>query len=118
MFRAFSKAALGVAVSAVLAASALAAPAGAPLTLKEALSYSFVTGIVSAEHADRIAWARDVRGVHNVWMAQGPAFQPRQVTSFTADDGQELTWLTFSPDGTRLVWVRGGDHDANWPAEG
>ena len=118
MFRACSKAALGVAVSAVLAGSAMAAPAGAPLTLKEALSYSFVTGIVSAEHADRIAWARDVQGVRNVWMAQGAAFQPRQVTSFTADDGQELTWLTFSPDGTRLVWVRGGDHDANWPAEG
>src|SRR5258708_24736290 len=113
MLRAFSKAAMGAALSAGLAASAHAAPTGTPLTLKEALSYSFVTGIVSAEHADRIAWARDVQGVRNVWMAQGPAFQPRPVTSSTADDGQELTWLTFSPDGTRLVWVRGGDHDAN-----
>ncbi len=41
-----------------------------------------------------------------------------QVTHYTEDDGQEITQLTFSPDGTRLVYVRGGDHDANWPAEG
>src|SRR5258708_8350078 len=118
MFRAFSKTTLGVALSAGLAALAHAGPAGAPLTLKEALSYSFVTGIVSAEHADRIAWGRDQEGVRNVWMAQGPAFQPRRVTNFTADDGQELSWLTYSPDGSVLVFVRGGDHDSNWPAEG
>jgi dipeptidyl aminopeptidase/acylaminoacyl peptidase len=30
----------------------------------------------------------------------------------------ELTNLSIAPDGRRLVWVRGGDHDANWPAEG
>ena len=120
MFRAFSKAALVAALSTGLSAALLAhaAPAGAPLTLKEALSYSFVTGIVSAEHADRIAWARDVEGVRNVWVAAGPTFEARQVTHSTADDGQELTWLTYAPDGSRLVWARGGDHDANWPAEG
>lgn len=116
MIQTFGKAALVAALSAAL--SAHAAPAGAPLTLKEALAYSFVTGIVGAEHADRIAWARDVEGVRNVWVAAGPAFQPRPVTHSTVDDGQELTWLTFSPDGSRLLWVRGGDHDANWPAEG
>ncbi|HEY1447126.1 MAG TPA: prolyl oligopeptidase family serine peptidase [Caulobacteraceae bacterium] len=111
-------AALAAVLMAGLATSAPAAAADTPLTLKEALGYSFVTGIVSAEHAEAIAWARDQEGVRNVWIAREPAFQPRQVTDFTADDGQELTWLTFSPDGTRLVFVRGGDHDANWPAEG
>src|SRR5581483_2969408 len=25
---------------------------------------------------------------------------------------------TFTPDGHHIVYVRGGDHDANWPAEG
>ncbi|HEY2482712.1 MAG TPA: prolyl oligopeptidase family serine peptidase, partial [Caulobacteraceae bacterium] len=68
--------------------------------------------------ADRIAWGRQQMGVRNVWVAEGPDFRPRQVTDFTTDDGQELSWLTFSPDGGRLVFVRGGDHDANWPAEG
>ena len=59
-----------------------------------------------------------MRGVRNVWLARAPDYLPRQVTANTADDGQELTNLTFSPDGTHLAWVRGGDHDANWPAEG
>ena len=59
-----------------------------------------------------------VRGVRNIWFANGPDYAPRQVTQCTADDGQEITQLTFSPDGQTLVYVRGGDHDANWPAEG
>jgi dipeptidyl aminopeptidase/acylaminoacyl peptidase len=109
---------IGALLSVGLGMAAHAAPSAAPLTLKEALSYSFVTGIVAAEHADRIAWARDVEGVRNVWVAAGPTFEARPLTHSTADDGQELTWLTYAPDGSRLVWVRGGDHDANWPAEG
>ena len=87
-------------------------------SMREALSYPFVLNLVSAPHADRIAWVRVLRGVRNVWVAEGPAFAPRQVTQFTEDDGQELTQLTFSPDGSVLVFARGGDHDANWPAKG
>src|ERR1019366_8653699 len=30
----------------------------------------------------------------------------------------ELGQLSFSADGKTVVYVRGGDHDANWPAEG
>jgi dipeptidyl aminopeptidase/acylaminoacyl peptidase len=94
------------------------AQAAESFSVADALAYPFTTGLVSAEHADRIAWVRDVKGVRNVWAAEGPDFSPRQVTQFTADDGQELTQLTFSPDGKTLVFVRGGDHDGNWPAQG
>jgi len=88
------------------------------LTMEQALSYPFVSGLVSAEHADSVAWVQDVRGVRNIWVASGPAVTPYQATHYTQDDGQELTQLTFSADGSTLVYVRGGDHDANWPAEG
>ena len=57
-------------------------------------------------------------GVRNVWIARGPSFTPSKATQYLDDDGQEITQLTFSPDGSRLVFVLGGDHDANWPAEG
>ena len=99
------------------AAGAQAQPAG-PLTLEQALSYPFVGGLVAAEHADRIAWVQDVQGVRDIWVADGPGFTPRKVTRYAEDDGQELTGLTFGPDGSRLLYVRGGDHDANWPADG
>ena len=87
----------------------VATATAADFTLDQALSFPFVSELVSAPKADRIAWVRMVRGVRNIWVADGPTYLPRQVTAFTDDDGQELTQLTFSPDGTRLVFVRGGD---------
>ena len=103
-------------IPAALPTSVLAADD--PFSMEQALSYPFIGEMASAEHADRVAWMRNVNGVRNIWMAQGPTFAPQQITHYTADDGQELTQLTFSPDGSKLLYVRGGDHDANWPAEG
>ena len=91
---------------------------GQSFTLQDALSFPFIPELTAAPNTDRIAWVRVVKGVRNVWVADGPKFEPRQVTQFTADDGQELSQLTFSSDGGMLVFVRGGDHDANWPVKG
>ena len=107
---------LGLALATCLASAARAdAP---PAGLEAAISYAYPADLVSAKSGDVIAWVRDVKGVRNVFVAHGPNFVPRQVTHNTLDDGQELSGLAFSPDGSRLVWVRGGDHDENWPAEG
>jgi len=98
--------------------SAASVAAAGSFTVAQVLHYPFTDGLVAAEHRDAIAWVRNLAGVRNVWVARGPAFAARQVTPYTDDDGQEITQLTFSPDGARLVYVRGGDHDENWPAEG
>src|SRR5690348_2300020 len=84
-------------------------------TLQQVLDYPFPSGLSAAKSGDRIAWVINLRGVRNVWVAQAPDFKPRQLTHFAEDDGQEITQLTFSPSGDALVFVRGGDHDANWP---
>ena len=102
----------------VLPGAPRAAPSPSGFTFEQALSYPFVSELAGAPSGSAIAWARTVRGVRTIWYAAGPGFAPRQVTSYAADDGQELTQLTFAPDGRTLVYVRGGDHDANWPAEG
>jgi dipeptidyl aminopeptidase/acylaminoacyl peptidase len=86
--------------------------------MAQAVAFPFVPEMAAAEHGDRIAWVRVYKGARNVWVADGPAFVGRQLTHYTEDDGQEITQLTFSPDGSQLVYVRGGDHDENWPAEG
>ena len=92
-------------------------PSGSPIagnfTMKQALDYPYANELAAAENADLIAWVRIIDGVRNVWIAAGPSFQPRQITHYTEDDGQEITQLTLSPDGTHLVYVRGGDHDEN-----
>jgi dipeptidyl aminopeptidase/acylaminoacyl peptidase len=87
-------------------------------TLSQFLSYPFTTQLVSAQRNSIIGWVETLNGVRNIWVADGPSFEPRRITSGTADDGQELTGLAFAPDGSRIVWVRGGDHDANWAAAG
>jgi dipeptidyl aminopeptidase/acylaminoacyl peptidase len=99
------------------APAAMAQPASAAqrFTLEQVLAYPFPLGLSASRSGDRIAWVIDLNGVRNVWVAQAPAFKPREVTRFIRDDGREITQLTFSPDGHQLVFVRGGDHDANWP---
>jgi dipeptidyl aminopeptidase/acylaminoacyl peptidase len=87
-------------------------------SMAQVLHYPFAAELAAAERGDAIAWVCNLDGVRNVWVARGPAFAPAKVTAFNDDDGQEITQLTFSPDGSRLVFVLGGDHDANWPAEG
>ena len=107
----------------VVAALAIAggAAGAAPTTpdLATLLSYPFIDNLTAAHDADRVAWTSNTRGIRDVWTASAPGFAPRLISTATrGDDGQELTGLVVSPDGTRLVWVRGGDHDANWAAEG
>ena len=96
----------------------VASPALTRPTLSDVLGYSFVGELVSAEHADRIAWVEEVNGVRNVWAAAGPGFAAHRVTRYTQDDGQEITQIHFDRAADTIVFVRGGDHDANWPAEG
>jgi len=96
----------------------LAANARSEFSMQQVLHYPFATELAAAERGDAIAWVCNLDGVRNIWLARAPDFTPAKVTDYTEDDGQEITQLTFSPDGTRLIFVRGGDHDANWPAEG
>ena len=109
---------ISAAVALTLVAGSLQAKPQQAFTMVQVLNYPFVTEIGAAKDANRIAWLRNVAGVRNVWMADGPDFNARQATQYRDDDGQEITQLTFSPNGKYFVYVRGGDHDANWPAEG
>ncbi len=89
----------------------------ADFTLARLLDYPYPSELVAAQDGEHIAWVVKQRGVRNVWIADGPDFEPRRLTHFDADDGQEITQLVFSPKGDMLAFVRGGDHDANWLAE-
>jgi len=66
------------------------------------------------ERCPRVAWASSEQGRNNVLVAAAPDFQARQLTSFTEDDGQEISSLSLSADGEWAVFVRGGEHGGNW----
>ena len=103
-----------VATLASLSGRVGAQPAPPTFTLEQLTAYPFPTELTAAATGARLAWAVDARGQRNVWVAEGGEFVPRQVTHYTADDGQELTSVSLSADGRYVVYVRGGEHGANW----
>lgn len=88
----------------------------AAFSLTSLLSYPYPSNLTSGADGKTIAYTLNERGVRNVFVANAPDYTPRMVTNYTADDGQELTNLKISSDGKYVVYVRGGDHDSNWPA--
>src|SRR3989454_1911947 len=84
-----------------------------PFTVEQVLGFPSPENLVASSVGSTIAWSFNERGVRHVYVAEGPNFATRRVTSYTEDDGQELTQLAFSRDGRTIVYVRGGDHGSN-----
>jgi len=84
---------------------------GSPaFSVDQILSLPQPDNLVAAPSGATIAWTFNERGARNIYVASGPDFAARRVTSYQDDDGQELTNLSFAPDGKTIVYVRGGDH--------
>jgi dipeptidyl aminopeptidase/acylaminoacyl peptidase len=79
-----------------------------PPSIESLLAAPFPSELTAAPTGNRVAWVQNARGVRNVLLAQAPDFTPRPLTAFTDDDGQELSQLTWTPDGQTLFFVRGG----------
>ncbi len=78
-------------------------------TLEQVLSSPFPSDLIATKPGDKVAWVFDHEGKRNIWVAEAPAFSGRQLTKYTADDGQEITGPVFSPDGNWIAYVRGGE---------
>ncbi len=60
-------------------------------TLDDIKTYPFPTELTASKTGSRIAWALDEQGKRNVYVAEGPSYTPRKLTSYNQDDGQEIT---------------------------
>lgn len=80
-------------------------------TIDQALSAPFSSDLVAAPAKGRLAWAANVDGRRNLWVAEptadGKGYASRQVTHYTEDDGQEIDTPEWTPDGSAIVYVRG-----------
>jgi len=79
----------------------------APFSIDQVLSAPFPTEMTAGPNG--FAWVSNARGVRNVMYAAAPDYRARAVTAYTADDGQEISTPVFTPDGSAIVYVRGGD---------
>ena len=77
-------------------------------TLEQVMSAPFPSDLTASKTGNRIAWALNEQGKRNVWVAEGPDFKARRLTSYLEDDGQEISSLSLFADGSTLVYVRGG----------
>jgi dipeptidyl aminopeptidase/acylaminoacyl peptidase len=87
-------------------------PATNGFTLEQVLSSPFPSELIASNDGSKIAWVFDAQGKRNVWIAEAPAFKGRPLTGYNRDDGQEITGITFSPDGKWLAYVRGGEENS------
>ncbi|MEZ4417561.1 MAG: prolyl oligopeptidase family serine peptidase [Gemmatimonadota bacterium] len=98
-------------------------------SLADLMSTPFPSGLVASPAGGAFAWVQNDRGVRNIWVAEAPDYTGRQLTTYAQDDGQEVSGLTFTPDGGTLLFVRGGapnrageipnpTSDPEWPERG
>ena len=62
-----------------------------PFTLEEILRGPFPENLTAAKKVNRVAWTFNQEGQRNVWVADGPTFQAKRLTSYLEDDGQEIS---------------------------
>ena len=86
-------------------------------TLDQIKSYPFPNELTGSTEASKIAWAFDEEGKRNIYVAEGPSFISRRLTSYMEDTGQELSSVSISSDGNWIVYIRGGDFGSNWDDE-
>lgn len=87
------------------------AAARSDLSLEAALSAPFLSSLTAAAKGNRLAWIAEAKGRRNLWVADGPQFHGRAVTRYDQDDGQELSDLCLTADGSTIVFVRGEQPD-------
>jgi len=75
-------------------------------TLEQFMSHPIESNFAAAPDGKNIAWVINDHGKRNI-LVKTDTDLPRFLTEYTLDDGQELSQLTFSPNGTKLLYVRG-----------
>ena len=94
-------------VFAILAIAAGASAQQAPFTLDQVLGSAFPTELTAAPAGGKVAWVSNAKGVRNIMLAEPSGYEARKVTAYTADDGQEMGSLAWTPDASAIVYVRG-----------
>jgi dipeptidyl aminopeptidase/acylaminoacyl peptidase len=90
-----------------------AALAAESFTIQQVMSAPFNSSLQASPKGTRFLWIANQQGRRNIWLAEGKNgdFAARRVTNYDADDGLEISGVTWTPDGEQIIYVRGGDSE-------
>ena len=74
--------------------------------LENFLGHPIESSFAASPDGKNIAWVINDHGKRNILVKTGNDL-PRFITDYQQDDGQEISQLTFTPNGTKLLYVRG-----------
>lgn len=100
-----------LAASLLLAASVAAPLCAQSFTLEQVMSAPFSSELQAAPKGARVLWISNQQGRRNIWVADAAGSASHAVTNYTADDGQDIGNITWTPDGQSIVYVHGGDFE-------
>jgi dipeptidyl aminopeptidase/acylaminoacyl peptidase len=86
-------------------------------TLEQFMSHPIESNLATSQDGKNIAWVINDHGKRNILVKTGTDL-PRLLTDYQLDDGQEISQLVFSPNGTKLLYVRGNGANPASLAEG
>lgn len=76
--------------------------------IEDILSAPFPGSLTAAPSGQRIAWVFNSEGIQNIWAAEGPDFQARQLSHFKKDDGRPVRIYGFIHNNQAIVFSKGG----------
>lgn len=107
-------AAVGLLSSCLGVCAAAQASPGSGFALRQAMSAPFSSDLTAAPAGNAFAWVSNTEGKRNIWVAapsrDGAGYVSRQITSYSADDSQQISDLTWSADAKSIFYVRGGSN--------
>ena len=77
----------------------------ADFTIEQVLGSPFPSSLHTSADGKRIAWVFNLKGVHNIWLAESTEFSPRKLTNFKKDvsdialvkmNGKKMIFATVS----------------------
>jgi dipeptidyl aminopeptidase/acylaminoacyl peptidase len=71
------------------------------------LAAPFRSSLTASADGSQLAWVEQIHGQRAILIARAPKFEPRRLRHFAEDDGLTISGLTFTPDGSTLLFTHG-----------